>query len=179
MSKQLEIKETNQNINYWLSNPLIDDEQKRKVLKAKIVVIPLPPILNSDKMMYMRGTIHMLDYVQSRLDNPSDISFLIEKGTSQAIACSTLVILGVFVVQSIITPIFINLLYDYFKSKVKQSKDDLVFRLTLNIEKKNDIESRTFKIDFEGSVDDFKEVIDKVKELTDSSKIVDLPINRD
>ena len=173
MSKYLDVKETNEDINYWLNNPLIDDEQKQKVLKAKIVVIPLPPILNSDKMMYMRGTIHLFDYVQSKLNNPKDISFLIEKGTCQAIACSTLVILGVFVVQSIITPIFINLLYDYFKSKVKKSQDDIVFRLTLNIE------SKTFKIDFEGSVDDFKEVIDKVKELTDSSKIVDLPFTRD
>ncbi len=166
MPKILEIKETNRDMLFFLNNPMIDIDQKQKVMNSKIIVIPSTSNVNSDLMLYMQGTNEILSYMKSKLDDPNDITLLVEKGTGEVAAFSMLIIIGMFLVMNVAAPLFVNCLYDYLKSKAKKSKEELIFRVRLNIERKNKEHNSNIEIFFEGSADDFKEVIDKVKEIS-------------
>jgi hypothetical protein len=166
MDYQINIEPTQQDISYLIKRVPSELVNRTKVLESKVVVIPNNTVLNSNEYSYMSGTNDILEYMQKNLNNPNDISLLIEDYKGEIVAFSIEVLVGMFFVKDVIVPLFINLLSNHLYDRAKNYDEDTTFRVRFNIEiTKNKDESKNISLDYKGSAENLKKVINEVKAL--------------
>ena len=161
-ANNLVIKDTPEDFETWINKDFISPELRVQLRKSDILLIPTEGFRDLTYPVFPVKTEELFNYLRKNSPEDINIDICIEDKDYREVALhSDLVILSSFIVSSVALPILINLISTYLSQKLlKPEKTNVKVSITVV---NKDGESKN--LSYEGSVDHFKEVANKSKDL--------------
>ncbi|KRI34104.1 hypothetical protein [Acinetobacter pittii] len=138
--------------------------EKPLILDRDISVLILPSFTQKDA--FHNGTIEIFSYLQEKI-SPEEVElFSTDEDYKELALHSRAHWLGVFLVTSLATPIFTNVISDYISNELQAKNGDEV-DFSIIIEKKSE---KNIIVSYRGDVEKVNDVLNTVKELSEDGK---------
>ncbi|MDJ0619573.1 MAG: hypothetical protein QNJ63_23000 [Calothrix sp. MO_192.B10] len=174
---QFVVEKSDLSFKTWLAKPYISDELRQQLLKSNVLLLPQENFREGTGIIFPIGTDEIFSDLRENAPDDVCIDILIEDSDYKEIALFSdpLIILGGFIVTSIVAPIFVNLLSDYLIKKRLIQKTASQIRIEILVEGNKE----TTRVFYEGSVSDFYKTVYPVVESISlqSKELKELPSN--
>ncbi|OUR11049.1 hypothetical protein B4R72_06885 [Acinetobacter pittii] len=138
--------------------------EKPLILDRDISVLILPSFTQKDA--FHNGTIEIFSYLQEKI-SPEEVElFSTDEDYKELALHSRAHWLGVFLVTSLATQIFTNVISDYISNELQAKNGDEV-DFSIIIEKKSE---KNIIVSYRGDVEKVNDVLNTVKELSEDGK---------
>jgi len=148
---ELTITNTNETFETWLNKEYVDNELKKALLKASILIVPFENLREtSNPYLFPVGTENILKYFKDNLPEKQLIDICISNELYQEFAFySDYKRLGNFVIKEVAVPIFVGIMsayvYDRFIKEDNTKPQIEIIDKSTNITINNDISTLTDK----------------------------------
>lgn len=164
--KEIVIKDSEQNFNYWLNRSYISFTLKKELQYSDILIIPEEGIREYEKPLFPVKTEEVFTYIRNKISSEHNINICIENKDYKELSLhSDLKKLPTFLVKEIALPIIIGLLLMYCSEKLFMDDSDDLINVSIIIEKQN---GETKIVKYEGKPEYFDETIKSLKEIWDN-----------
>jgi hypothetical protein len=164
---RLSVSITEQNIDYWLSQPFISNKLRDQLKSANTLIIPNRGYSDVSIWYFPEGTEDVLRFLKARESNGLNIDICIEDSDFKELALHADVFtLPEFVVQSIVVPLLISLLVEYVKHRFQSRIDTGVVKSKVTITDASG--KRSVTVDYSGRANEFEKVVGETIKLIDS-----------
>ena len=163
--KKMKIETTNESFESWINEPYISPELKNELTNSNVLFVPEKVNMGElkNKLSFYSDMLSFHDFLQEKNNENLAMGICIEEEDySELILHSDILRLGEIIVEWVILPLLINYLYDFIKIKRKKE-----IQVKLNVHKAENYK----KIDFEGSSDDFKHLINNIDNLLKNDEV--------
>jgi len=159
---QFVVEKSDVSFNTWLTKPYISDNLRQQLSQSNILLLPLENFREGTGIIFPIGTDEIFDYLRENSPDDVCVDILVEDSDYKEIALFSglLIVLGGFIVTSIVAPIFVNLVSDYLTKKKLPQKTASQVRIEILVEGPKE----TTRVFYEGSVSDFYETVYPVVE---------------
>ena len=154
-ANKIDVEESQNTFDYWINRPYISENLKGSLSKTNVLIVPLEGYY--DKGPVFAGfSERLLTFLKNSGYQGLLPDICIEEGDYVELAQHgrTLIIVGAFVLTSIIAPIFVNLVSDFIKQRL--GAEDKRIKIEMTVVDK-DGKGKQFR--YEGSADSFKDIV--------------------
>ena len=118
------IEESEYSNDYWLSRPYISKELNVELKKANVLLIPHEKFRDFEEPVFNAGSDELLQFIKEHKNDAIIPEICIEDEDYRELSLhSVSIVLGKFIVSSIISGVFINLVSEYLKKVLFDDKD--------------------------------------------------------
>lgn len=161
--KEIVIKDSNQDFDYWLNRPYISNNLKRELQSSEILIIPEEGIREFNIPLFPVKTEEVFTYMRNAISGDQSINICVEDKDYKELALHhDQINIATFIVTSALLPIFINLLSNYIQEKIIKRRSDSTINVKFIVQKKN---RESKKIYYEGKPEYFGDTIKSLKEI--------------
>ncbi|MEG4796558.1 hypothetical protein QUA69_15865 [Microcoleus sp. LAD1_D1] len=175
---QFVVEKSEVSFNTWLAKPYVSDNLRQQLSQSNILLLPLENFREGTGIIFPTGTDDVFSYLKENSPENVCVDILVEDSDYKEIALFSdlLILLGGFIVTSLIAPIFVNLISDYLLKKRLPQKTASQVRIEILVEGYKE----TTRVYYEGSVSDFYETVYPVVESLSSqlNELKELPSDR-
>lgn len=159
---QFVVEKSDLSFNTWLAKPYISDNLRQQLSQSNILLLPLENFREGTGIIFPTGTDEVFSYLKENSPEDVYVDILVEDSDYKEIALFSelLIILGGFIVTSLIAPVFVNLVSDYLIKKKLPQKTASQVRIEILVEG----QKGTTRVFYEGSVSDFYNTVYPVVE---------------
>lgn len=161
--KPVEVAESkDQNRPYWISRPYLTDDVKASIERAAVVILPREGFRDYQGPVFPVGTEEIFHLLKTGLPAGSFAEIATNDDDYHELALhSATLILGAFLVTSIVAPLVVNLLSDYVNRRCS-SDEKATVRFEMKVE---DGAGRTASISYDGPAKQFGASVGNAVEL--------------
>jgi hypothetical protein len=163
----------------WLGKSHISDELRQQLATSNVLLLPQENFREGVGIIFPIGTEEIFSYLKENAPEEVSVDILVEDSDYKEIALFSdfLIILGSFLVTSIVAPIFVNLVSDYLIKKRLPRKTANQTRIEILIES----DKETTRVFYEGPTSDFRKTVLPVVESlgSRSNELKKLPSDAD
>jgi len=154
-ANNLDIEDTQKTFDYWLKKPYISESLRASLSKANVLIVPLEGYYDKHPV-FADFTERLLNFLKSSGHEGLLPDICIEESDYVELAQHgrTLILIGAFILSSIVAPIFVNLISDYIKERL--GADDKRIKIEMTVVDENG-KGKQFR--YEGSAQSFKDII--------------------
>ncbi len=149
---------TDHGFDYWSSQPFLKDETKRKLNEADAILVPQEGFRGNQEPTFPVCTEEIFQFVRERLDGQATADIAIEDEDYKEVALhSALLIIGAFVVTSLVAPVLTDVVSEYIKRRIYgDAKGDRTnVRFSLTVEERIAGSARRIAISYDGPASEF------------------------
>lgn len=149
-------EETDRNRQFWLSRPSLDEKTRENLRAANILIVPEGEDYEGKGAYFPEGTE---DFYRFLRDQGVNVEVAAQDENFQELARHfDLKIMGEFVLEYVLAPLFVNMVWSYCQSRVLNAQKSAI-KIGLTIQKADGSAKR---LAYEGPLDEFEA---KVKPL--------------
>jgi len=157
------ITDSSENFDTWINREYISEGLKSDLKKANILLVPTEGFRNKNIPVFPVKTEELFTYIKNRLPSEYKIDICIEDKEYKELALhSDLVIIGSFVVASIVVPILVNIISEYIKQKILKMGEKRGVKVSLTIV---DAKGVSKNLTYEGEAENFGRIINKLNDV--------------
>jgi hypothetical protein len=150
------VEETSQTFDYWLNRPYISGDLKQHLRAANVLLVPREGYLDNAVPLFPNTTEEIFSFLKEHSNQGIATDICIADEDYQELTLhDALVVLGTFVVTSLVAPLFVNLVAEYIKKKWQRREDTTRIKVEMIVVEQN---GDAKKFLYEGSAADFKGV---------------------
>jgi hypothetical protein len=160
---KIEIKETTQALDYWLSQPYLSGDVRKNLANAKVILVPEEGFRDRDVRVFPVGTEEFFNELREKLPDDLLLEIAIKDDDYKEVALhSAVLILGGLVVTGVtlvVLPVLVNVVSEYVNRRLYSDKDraEAIVRWELTVVDG----SRAAKISNEGPAIDFQSEMER------------------
>ena len=155
---KIEIEETTEGLDHWLSRPYLLDEVRRSLASAKVLLVPQEGFRGRDVRVFPVGTEEFFNQLREKLPHDLGVEIAINDDDYKEVALhSALLIIGSVVVASVTLvglPVLVNVVSEYINRRLYSDKDKMDARVRWELTVVDG--SRAVKISYEGPAIEFQ-----------------------
>ncbi|MFA5858674.1 MAG: hypothetical protein WC955_06375 [Elusimicrobiota bacterium] len=162
------VEESKETFSTWIDRPYIPNELKTQLFKANVLIVPREGFREHSEPVFPTGTEELLNFLRDNMDKGivPDICSTDQDYREFALH-DTWIIIGSFIVTSIVAPIIVDLISEYIKKRWTSKENHTNIKVELTVVEKDGHASRLL---YEGSANDFnKSVKPTLKSLADKN----------
>ena len=174
IEKTFSAKNSSDDFNTWLKKDYISDELRTSLRKANLLSVPMEQFRGTQIRVFTAGTVDFLNYLRDNSTKMIQPEFCSEEKEYQELVLhNDLIVFGPYVLQNVILPLFVNMIYDYIKSRIarKTAKTDMKLELVVVYR-----DNKSINIKYEGPVDSFRETMKTIENIKEEDMDKSLPI---
>ncbi len=157
------ITDSSENFDTWINREYISERLKSDLKKANILLVPTEGFRDKNILVFPVRTEELFIYIKNRLPSEYKIDICIEDEEYKELALhSDLVIIGGFVVTSIIMPILANIISEYIKQKILKMGEKRGVKVSLTIVGEK---GASKNLTYEGEAENFGRIINKLNDV--------------
>ena len=146
----LEIQDTERNRDFWLAQPQFNQELREGLRAADILIVPEGDDYEGRGAYFPEGTTEFYHFLQTQTVGVEIAAT--DEEFQELIRRNELYIIGEFVLSKLVVPIFVALLVDYLKKRVRNpEKDTMKIGLT-----HQSADGSAKRLEYEGPVSTFE-----------------------
>jgi hypothetical protein len=164
------VEDTNQTFSTWIDRPYIPNQIKPQLQKANVLIIPREGFREHTEPVFPVGTEEFLNFLRDNTDKGivPDIC-IADKDYRELALHGALIIIGSFVVTSIVAPIIVDLISEYIKRRWGSKEDEAKIKVELTVIKSD---GRASRLLYEGLAREFnKTVKPTLKSIADRNTV--------
>jgi hypothetical protein len=177
IKEQFIVEKSDLSFNTWLAKPYISNHLRQQLSQSNILLLPLENFREGTGLIFPIGTDEIFSYLKENSPDEVSVDILIEDNDYKEIALFSdlLILVGSFIVTSLVAPLFVNLVSDYFIKKRLPQKTDNQMRIEILVENHKE----TTRVFYEGPVSDFYTTVYPVVESLSlqPNELKELPSN--
>jgi hypothetical protein len=156
------IADSLENFDTWISREYISKALKRDLKKADILLVPIEGFRDKNIIVFPVQTEGLLIYIKKRLPSEYKIDICIENKDYKELALhSDLVVIGRFVVASVVVPILVKIISEYIKQKILKMGEKRKVKVSLTVVNEKGISKN---LTYEGEAENFERIINKIND---------------
>lgn len=114
----ISIEPSEKSFDYWINHPFTSDEIKSSLKEANVLVVPAEGFRDYEGPVFPIGTRELFQFILKNAPEPLVIEATVDEADYKELALhGALIIIGTFVVTSVVAPIFVNLVSEYLKKR--------------------------------------------------------------
>jgi hypothetical protein len=159
----LTITETDENFAYWRQKSYLNEATRLLLTNVDVMIVPEEGFRDYEIPLFPSNTMELYDLLKTQLNVEAAIN---DEDYNEVSINNRVHRYGKFIVINAVVPIFIGLITNYIYDKLKHEnpKDEIDLEIVIQ---NNAGKSQSIK--YEGAVQHFNIVVDKVKELANAS----------
>jgi len=166
--KNLKVDEISDNSESLINAVPISEELKVKLLKTPIIVYPQSGFRNFNEPLFPQGTEEIYRYLQTNLPPNTPIDICIEDNDYFELALhADLKRIGIFIVASVVLPIFLGVVSSYINNKILSTSKDDDISISIIITETECSTSK--KIFYEGPAKDFTRISKDIEKIMETN----------
>lgn len=151
------IEASKEDFSTWINRPFIPNELKAQLHRANVLIVPREGFRGRVEPVFPVGTEELFQFLKEYSDKGLNVDLCIADADYRELALhGAVIIVGVFIVTSVIFPVLVILISDYIEKRfgLKEGKSKIKVEMTV-------IESdgRVSRMLYEGSAKDFKKTV--------------------
>ncbi len=154
------IKET---FDDWLDKSHIDSELREQLTKANLWIAPEEPRNGVERPFFYEGTLDTFNFLKDNSSEEVKVDLAVKDDEYVELALHfDYAMLGTFVVENVILPIAVNLIYDAIKDRLGPKTASTVVKVKLRVllHEEVDLSDRlSVQLEYEGTAENLKEVL--------------------
>lgn len=172
---QLVEETTEENFGYWLNRPFVSEELRNELRDANVLIVPAEGVRDRTDPNFPNGTEDLLAFLKDNVRDGIVPDICIEDKDFKALALhDATLIIGAFVVTSLVAPIAVDLVSKYLEQKIgldKAEETKVKFKMTIV-----ETDGTSKKLSYDGPAKTFEKTIgDRLKAPKPVSKNKKLP----
>ena len=133
-AEPLRIQEGTENFEYWLQRPYLTPDRASQIRECNVLLVPQENIPNYNQPAFSSETPAILEFLEQAGGQIRAGICIDEDRYREVLLHGILIVLGGFVVTSVVAPIFAQLAANYLQGRLKSSrKSDATVRFELTI----------------------------------------------
>jgi hypothetical protein len=167
------VEESKENFSTWINRPYVPHGLREQLSTANVLIIPREGFREHPEPIFPVGTEELFQYLKDASDKGIIVDICIADNDYRELALhDALVIIGGFIVTSLIAPVFVSLISEYIKKRFgfKEKRTKIKIEITA-VEK----DGRATRLLFEGSAKDFSTTIKQALKSLPTQKTKKLP----
>jgi hypothetical protein len=163
---ELIIEESTENFSTWINRPYIPYKLKAQLSSANVLIIPREGFRERTEKVFPVGTEELFHYLKDNVEKGINADLCIaENDYRELILHDALIIVGGFIVTSLVAPIVADLISDYIRKRFGSKEEKTNIKVEMTVVEKD---GRASRLLYEGSAKDFnKTVKPSLKSLSD------------
>ncbi len=149
----LEFEDTNRDRDFWVSRPDLNEETRQSLRAADILIVPEGDDYQGEGIYFPEGTIEFYHYLLA--ENAAVEVAANDDDFKEVARHFDLVILGGFVVTSVVLPLFVNLLSKHLENRLLNPEKSAI-RIALTVQNSD---GSAKHLNYEGPVNEFESQI--------------------
>lgn len=162
------VEDTDETFSTWIDRPYIPDELRPQLQRANVLIVPREGFREHAEPVFPVGTEELLNFLRDNTDKGvvPDIC-IADKDYRELALHDALIIVGSFVVTSIVGPIIADLISEYLKRRWGSKEAEAKIKVELTVIESN---GRASRLLYEGMAKDFNETVKPtLKSIADSN----------
>jgi len=153
----LTVEDTTKDFQYWLNRPYIGAELRKQLAAANFLVVPREGFRERTEPVFPVGTESLYDFIKNQASDGMKPDICIEDNDYRELALhSTLLIIGGFIVTSLVAPVVVNVISEYIKKKMGPDHADGTVKCDITVVDEN---GAAKKITYEGPATTFERTV--------------------
>ncbi len=154
---QFEVKKSEESFETWINKPFIPEKLRTQLREANALIIPQEEFRNKKVPLFPVGTEELFRYLKDNSDERIVTDICIDDPDYKELALhSDLLILGGFILSTVVLPVFVNLISEYVKNRWISSSSKPEIRIEVTVVKSG---GDSIKCNYEGPADKYKDTI--------------------
>ncbi len=157
------ITDSSENFDTWINREYISEELKNNLRKASILLVPTEGFRERNIPVFPVKSEELFTYIKNTLPSDCKVDICIRDEDYKELALhADSVILADLVVTAIVFPILVNIVGEYIKQKILKYTEKRRVRFSITVV---DEGGKSKNLTYEGNVEDFGGIIEKLKDL--------------
>lgn len=169
MCEKFQIEETSENFETWVNKPYINEKLKNQLKKANVLIIPKEGFRDKEFPLFPVGTEELLTFLKENSNKGIITDICIDDDDYSELALfDALIVIGAFIVTSVVAPIFVNLISEYIKKRWPSKSSSSQIKVELTVVNRY---GESLKISYEGPSEEYQRTLNPtLKAFSDKGK---------
>jgi hypothetical protein len=151
------VEDSEENFSSWINRPYVPEELRNQLVAANVLIVPREGFRERPDPVFPVGTEELLQYFRGNSDKGISADICIADEDYRELALhEALIIIGGFVVTSLVAPIVTDLISTYIKKRWGSKEEKAKIKLELTVVEKD---GRASKLLYEGPSKDFSKTV--------------------
>jgi len=154
----LTVENVDESFEFWASQPFIATDTRNAILKSNVLIVPLLEFRSLKAPVFPVCTEELFQFIKEKVPPEVKVEICIEEKDYRELALhGAMLIVGSFLVTSLVAPLMANVIGEYIKRRIFDQKDDKAdVRVELTVVEPH---GKALKFNYEGPASDFQKSI--------------------
>ena len=165
---EIVVEDSAENFDTWIGRQYISADMKEKLRQVDVLLVPSEGVRDLKAPVFPVCTEDLFKFIQDKIPREIKVDVCIEDKDFKEIAFhSALIVISSFVVTVFAAPTLVNIISEYIKRRLFANSDEKNVKISMTVVDKKNVSKN---ITYEGTVENFSKVMEKVKELGEMQK---------